>query len=189
VNHVPVDEGHQDIVFEDIRRSLRRHVTLPPLLAGWIRSDRRKTRMNRRCLLVFAGVLLLVAGCSGPNQDDESPDATQAMQTLTGEVFYLERRYLPAGAKLHITLKDVSKVGAPSTVIATSTTLLARAQPYQFALEYSPADIDASKQYTLHASITFYEELLFTSAKKLDPFKHPEETIRIQLKMVGPPGE
>ena len=59
----------------------------------------------------------------------------------------------------------------------------------QSTLDYSPADIDASKQYTLHASITFYEELLFTSAKKLDPFKHPEEAIRIQLKMVGPSEE
>ena len=142
--------------------------------------------MNKRRLLLFAGALLLTTGCSGPDQGDEGSIAAPSLQTLTGEVFYLERRYLPAGAELHITLKDVSKVGAPATVIATSTTLLARSQPYQFTLEYSPADIDARKQYTLHASITFYGELLFTSAKKLDPFKHPEETISIQLKMVGP---
>ena len=142
--------------------------------------------MSKPWSLVVAVVLLMTTGCSGSEHNDESSDATPSLQTLTGEVFYRERRYVPPGAELHITLKDVSQVGAPSTVVATSTILLAGAQPYQFTLDYSPADIDARKQYTLHASITFYGELLFTSAKRLDPFKHPEDTISIQLKLVGP---
>lgn len=143
--------------------------------------------MHKQWCLVFAGVLFLMTGCSGPDDVDETPDAAPAPQTLIGEVFYRERKYLPPGAELHITLKEVSKVGASSTVVAESTTLLAGSQPYQFTLDYSPADIDAREQYTLHASITFYGELLFTSATRTDPFEKPEEKIAIRVTTIGPP--
>jgi putative lipoprotein len=145
--------------------------------------------MSKNRFLVLAGVLLLVAGCSEPDHDEEVSDATPPSQTLTGEVFYRERKYVPPGAKLHITLQDVPQVGMPTTVMATSTILLAGSQPYAFALDYSPADIDAGRQYTLHAAITFYDELLFTSAKRVDPFEHPEDTISIQVKEVGSSAE
>jgi uncharacterized lipoprotein YbaY len=145
--------------------------------------------MNKQWFLVLAGALLLMAGCSGPSHDDDDADATQSLQTLTGEVFYRERKYVPPGAKLNITLEDVSKAGAPSTVIAASTTLLAGSQPYRFALDYSPADVDARRQYNLRATITFYDDLLFMSSKRLDPFRHPEDTISIQVTVVGSPRE
>lgn len=142
--------------------------------------------MNNRWFLVFTGVLLSLMGCSGPSHDDDGSDTTQPLQTLTGEVFYRERRYVPPGAELNVTLEDVSEAGAPSTVVATSTTLLAGSQPYKFALDYSPADIDARLQYNLRATITFYDDLLFMSSKRLDPFKHPEDTITLQVTLVGP---
>lgn len=142
--------------------------------------------MNNRWFLVFTGVLLSLMGCSGPSHNDDGSDTTQPLQTLTGEVFFRERRYLPPGAELNVTLEDVSKAGAPSTVVATSTTLLAGSQPYKFALDYSPADIDARLQYNLRATITFYDDLLFMSSKRFDPFKHPEDTITLQVTLVGP---
>lgn len=147
----------------------------------------KSTRMNNQWLLVFASALVLMTSCSERGQDDEGPDATQSLETITGEVFYRERRFLPPGAELHITLEDVSEAGAPATVVATSTKLLAGAQPYRFELDYLPADIDPRKQYTLRATITFYGELLLTSATRLDPFRHPEDTISIRVTMVGPP--
>lgn len=145
--------------------------------------------MNKQNFLVATGVLLLMSGCSGPDRDDDPSDTAPALQTLSGEVYYRERKFLPPGAELNIALKDVSKVGAPATVIATSTTLLAGSQPYQFSLDYSPADIDKAGEYTLRATVTFYGELLFTSATRLDPFKRPDEAISIELRMIGSTGE
>ena len=143
--------------------------------------------MNKERFLVLAGVLLLATGCSGPANDDQSPGVVQPPQTLTGEVYYNEQYYLPAGAHLSIFLQTVPAAGTPPVIIATSKTLLAGRQPYRFTLQYSPADIDARKQYTLRATITFYEDLLFTSATRIDPFKHPEDPISMRVTLIGPP--
>ena len=140
--------------------------------------------MNRYWFLFLTFVLLLMTGCSESDPDDESLAAMPSLQTLSGDVFYRERIYVPPGAKLHISLKDVPDAGIPSTVLARTTILLAGSQPYQFALDYSPADIDPNLDYTLRAEITFYDDLLFTSAKRLDPFKQPEGTIRIEVRSI-----
>lgn len=161
----------------------RRRIKIPGGRVVSVKSN----RMNKQWLLVFASTLVLMTSCSERGQDDEGSNATQPLETITGEVFYRERRFLPPGAELHITLEDVSEAGAPATVVATSTKLLAGAQPYRFELDYMPADIDPRKQYTLRATITFYGELLLTSATRLDPFRHPEDTISIRVTMVGPP--
>ena len=141
--------------------------------------------MNKYWFLLIAGALLFVSACSESGHDEEIAAVAPPLATLTGEVFYRDPQYLPPGAELHITLEDVSKVGARSTVIAESTILLAGRQPYAFTLDYSPADIDARMQYALRAKITFYGELLFTSARRVDPFKHPGDTISIELTMIG----
>jgi putative lipoprotein len=138
--------------------------------------------MNKRWFLVLANLLFLATGCSEPGPDEAPSEAAPALETLSGEAFYRERKYVPPGAKLHVTLEDVSRADASSTVIASSTTLLAGSQPYQFTLDYSPADIDARLQYSLRATITFYDELLFTSTTRLDPFENPDEPISIELK-------
>ena len=143
--------------------------------------------MSKHWFLVLAGALLLATGCSGPANDGESPDATQPPQTLTGEVFYNEKYYLPAGAKLNVFLETAPDAGTSPALIATSTTLLAGRQPYRFTLDYSPGDIDAHKQYTLRATIVFYDDLLFTSATRLDPFRQPEDTISMRVTLVGTP--
>jgi putative lipoprotein len=64
------------------------------------------------------------------------------MQTLSGEVFYRERKLLPPGAELRVTLEDVSKMDVPSTIIGTSTQLLTGAPPYKFSLDYPASDIE-----------------------------------------------
>lgn len=141
--------------------------------------------MNKYWFLLLTFLPFLMTGCSKPVDDEEIPEAPPALQTLSGDVFYRERIYVPPGAKLHISLKDVPDAGSPSTVIASSTILLAGSQPYRFTLDYSPADIDANLDYTLRAEVRFYDDLLFTSAKRLDPFKHPDDTISIELKSIG----
>ena len=133
-------------------------------------------------LLVVAGWLTLLLGCSEPSQDGEAADIRQ---TLVGEAFYRERKLLPPGAELHVTLEDVSKMDVASTVIATFTQSLTGAPPYKFALDYSVADIDSRMQYSLRAKIMLDGTLLFTSTERLDPFTHPEDAIVIKLSMVG----
>lgn len=145
--------------------------------------------MNRYWFLLLAVAPLLASGCSAPDKDDASSDTVPSLATLSGEAFYRERIYVPPGAKLHISLKDVPDAGMPSTVVAKSTILLAGSQPYQFTLDYSPADIDASTQYTLRAEIMFYDDLLFTSAHRVDPFAQTDEKISIQLNAVSSSGE
>lgn len=145
------------------------------------------TRIDVQWTLVLAGMLVLLAGCSEPDRDEARSEASPALQTLTGEAFYRERKYVPPGAKLHVTLEDVSKADTSSTVIASSTILLAGSQPYQFTLDYSPADIDIRLQYSLRATITFYDDLLFTSTRRYDPFANPDEPISIELKTAGWP--
>jgi putative lipoprotein len=106
-------------------------------------------------------------------------------QTLVGEAFYRERKLLPPGAELHLTLEDVSKMDVPSSVIATSTQALAGAPPYEFNLGYFEADIDSRMQYNLRAAIMLDGKLLFTSTEQLNPFREPEKDIVIMLSMVS----
>lgn len=140
--------------------------------------------MKTYWFLLLTLVLLLLAGCSESQHEAEGFEAPPPLQTLSGDVFYRERIYVPPGAKLHITLQDVPDAGKPSTVVARSTILLAGSQPYRFTLDYSPADIDANLDYTLRAEIRFYDDLLFTSAKRLDPFKGTEGTISIEVRSI-----
>jgi heat shock protein HslJ len=87
-----------------------------------------------------AGWLFLLIGCSEQTQQGET---SGVKKTLVGEVFYRERILLPPGAKLHLTLEDVSKMDVPSTVIATASQVLAGAPPYEFSLDYYAEDIDS----------------------------------------------
>jgi putative lipoprotein len=138
--------------------------------------------MNKIWLLLAASWLFLLIGCSEQTQDEEP---AEIMQSLSGEVFYRERKLLPPGAELRVTLEDVSKMDVPSTIIATSTQLLTGAPPYKFSLDYPASDIEMRMEYGLRATITLDGKLLFTSTERLDPFKHPEDVIVIQLNMVG----
>jgi putative lipoprotein len=138
--------------------------------------------MKKIRLLVFAGWLFLLLGCSEQTQHGESAETKQA---LVGEAFYRERKLLPPGAELHVTLEDVSKMDVASTIIATSTQSLTGAPPYTFSLDYSAADIDPRMQYSIRAKIMHDGALLFTSTERLDPFKNPGDTITIKLSMVG----
>lgn len=120
------------------------------------------------------------------------------MKSILGEVFYRERRMLPPPAELTVTLEDVSRADAPSTLVATFTKPLeGKAPPYSFAVEYDPSEIQPKRRYSLRSKITMKDrdgkdQLLMTSTKALDPFhRQPgeEETaIEIQLSMVGRSG-
>jgi putative lipoprotein len=107
------------------------------------------------------------------------------MAVIEGEVFYRERRLLPPGAELRVTLEDVSRMDVTSTVIAESTQMLTGAPPYSFALPYPPERIEARMQYSLRATIRVHDRLLFTSTERLDPFRDPGARLSILLNAAG----
>jgi len=138
--------------------------------------------MKKIWVSLVVGWIVMLLGCAEQNQEIEMSDLKQ---TLVGEAFYRERKLLPPGAELHLTLEDVSKMDVPSSVIATSKQALTGAPPYEFELGYVDADVDSRMQYNLRATIMLDDELLFTSTEQLNPFREPEKDIVIMLSMVS----
>jgi putative lipoprotein len=133
-------------------------------------------------LSIFVSALMLfnLSAC-GDKTEVEQPSATA---TLSGEVFYRERKLLPPGAVLKVTLEDVSKMDVASTLIGESSQVLDGAPPYAFSLEYPSDAIDARMQYGLRATIHMQDQLIFTSTQHLDPFKTSADPISIMLSSV-----
>jgi putative lipoprotein len=117
---------------------------------------------NRRMrLVVLAIVIAALSGCqsvSGPEHGTQgSTPATRTTEpTLVhGRAFYLERMMLPPGATLEVQLIDdaLADAGATTATIASKSWSDLHGPPYEFALPYDSARIDASKHYSLRASL------------------------------------
>jgi uncharacterized lipoprotein YbaY/heat shock protein HslJ len=111
--------------------------------------------MHTRTLLLVAAALL--GACSTPQIE------TPASASITGTASYRERMMLPPGAKLEVTLEDVSRADAPADVIGRAEVEAAKAPPYAFSLPYDPARINASHRYSVRARITADGKLMFQS--------------------------
>jgi putative lipoprotein len=84
---------------------------------------------------------------------------------VTGSASYRQRIAIPADTVLRVRLEDVSRQDAPAEVIAERTVPTeGRQVPIPFRLEYDPAAIDASRRYSVRASLSTGEKLLFTTA-------------------------
>jgi len=142
--------------------------------------------MKKLWVPLVAGWIVMLLGCTEQNQEIKMSDLKQ---TLAGEAYYRERKLLPSGAELRLTLEDVSKMDVPSSIIAASTQALTGAPPYEFKLGYFEADVDSRMQYNLRATIMLDGELLFTSTEQLNPFREPEKDIVIMLSMVSATNE
>src|SRR5687767_10606730 len=83
----------------------------------------------------------------------ETPAAARV--TLNGTAAYRQRIALPPEARLEVTLSDVSRMDAPSLVIAeTEIETAGRQAPIHFALDYDPARIVPGGSYAVAARIT-----------------------------------
>jgi putative lipoprotein len=141
--------------------------------------------MNLKAFFITASLLTLIGCGDGPMQQYESEDQpTVNNQTLTGEVTYRERKLLPPGVTLHVTLEDVSKMDVASVLIAETSSVITGAPPYAFTLDYDKALINSKIRYSLRAKLLLNEQLLFTSTEQLDPFKTASENLNINLTMV-----
>lgn len=143
--------------------------------------------MNSKILALVTGIFLLL-GCDKPEQSSQVNTMVKTMPAasgvITGQVMYRERKMLPPGAQLTVTLEDVSKMDVASQVIATSSQVIQGGPPYKFSLTYDKSAIEKVMQYSLRAQIKLAERLLFTSTERLDPFGQAERPIEITLSMI-----
>ncbi|WP_392339349.1 YbaY family lipoprotein [Moritella marina] len=132
-------------------------------------------RRNRKTALtaaVITGLLISLAGCVTTDQQAAKVEqsVTLKQQTLTANVFYLQRIALPPGAQVSLILEDVSKMDVAAEVIAKQTITAASAPPYAINLSYNETLIKPQHRYALRAQITLDGQLLFTNTEQVDAF-------------------
>lgn len=136
-------------------------------------------------LLFALSCLFILFGCSETDNDESAATSeTITMSQLSGEVFYLQRKMLPPGSVLTVSLEDVSKMDVASTKIAEVKQEIAGGPPYAFTLEYNAGLIKEKMRYSLRAKITLEGALLMTSTEAFNPFTADQDNIEIKLSMV-----
>lgn len=155
---------------------------------------KNKHGVNRKTALstaVIAGLLLSLSGCATTDGQKTSVEKTMAAQTIekqtiTANVFYLQRIGLPPGAQVTLILEDISKVDMPAVVIAEQTITAASPPPYQLDVSYDAAKIKPQHRYALRANITLDGQLLFTNTEQVDAFANqglaPSEIVVSQVR-------
>jgi putative lipoprotein len=131
--------------------------------------------MLKRYLLSVACVLSLIA--CGPRMPDSN--------VIEGSVSYREKILLPANAIVRVQLQDVAKQDVAATQLSQVQFPAETGPPYAFELEYFPAQILPSGRYTLRATITHEDRLLFTSDTHIPAFQ--DGPIDIVVKRVRAP--
>ena len=117
----------------------------------------RRSRMTAAACVMAA---FLGAGCRG----EPDPIELEAGQPVTGSVSYRTRIALPPDAEVVVTLEDVTRADARSTVVATQTIpTRGRQVPIPFELAYPRALFDPSHRYAVRAQIRRGGDVLFTS--------------------------
>ncbi|MDX2319905.1 MAG: YbaY family lipoprotein [Moritella sp.] len=151
--------------------------------------QKNKHRLNRKTVLtaaVITGLLMSLGGCVTTDQLANNGGQALQQQTMTANVFYLQRIALPPGAQVSLVLEDVSKMDAPAEVIAEQSMTAVGAPPYQLNLSYNVAQIKPQHRYALRAKITLDGQLLFTNTEQVDAFANqgvtPSEILVSQVR-------
>ena len=153
--------------------------------------QKNRRLLNRKTALsaaIITGLLISLAGCA--TTDQQATKVEQAaiiqQQTITANVFYLQRIALPPGAEVSLILEDVSKMDMPAEVIAEQIFTAVGAPPYQVNLSYNEAQIKPLHRYVLRAQITLDGQLLFTNTQQVDAFANqglkPSEILVSQVR-------
>lgn len=115
----------------------------------------------------------------------------QGQATVTGTVTYLERILLPPTAKVTVQLLDVSLADAAATTLAEQVIDTAgQGPPYAYSLSYDPAAIKDNLSYSVRATITDGEQLIFTSTTNIPVITrgNPTSDVEILVSRVGDSG-
>ena len=138
--------------------------------------------MPNRALAAFAVfaivALAAVAGCndsdtpttpvSAPRPTAEPTAAASCPpdncpRSVVGSVDYLDDVVLPPDAVLNVRISDISIADVSSVTISERTIVNPGQVPISFALGYDPDDIDERRDYSMQASITRGDRLLFAN--------------------------
>lgn len=161
--------------------------------------------MIRRSAVVVPLMTIVLQGCNAPKAQEAMPmdpnlsasnpsiaAGEQSMASFAGSVTYRPRIALPPDAVVRVTLEDVSKADAPSTVIGeTSVVTEGKQVPIPFTVAYSPAKLQPNGRYNVRATIRVGDQLAFTTttATPFDPSKTPIEiVVQPASASVPPPG-
>lgn len=140
----------------------------------------------------FAIATLLVLAFAGLAVA-QTPSGPHPASRVTGSVSYEESRPLSKKAVLDVQLLDVSRAGAPATIVGeTRIGLKGKRSPIAFVVQYDEARIVAANRYTLRATIKAGDKLLFTSTGSYPVITHgAPRDVELELqpapKPSGPP--
>ena len=111
-----------------------------------------------------------------------------SINTVIGTVSYLEKIALPAGATVRVDLLDTSRADVVASPLASQTIRTNGEQiPLSFRLLYRPADIVASRTYTVRAEIRIDGVLRFTTDTAVRVLTDPAATRTVALVLVAAP--
>jgi len=117
-------------------------------------------QMNRRNSLLVLGAMAgasLLGGCAMP-----SSSSSAAPLRVSGTVSYRERIALDPAAEVRVQLLDVSRMDAPSVVLAEQRIQAGgRQPPFAYELKVDAARIDPRMPYAVSARILRGEHLMF----------------------------
>jgi putative lipoprotein len=111
---------------------------------------------SRHARVALALLTLWVAGTA-------RADAAEAKNRITGSATYRERVALTPDAVFEATLEEVSRVDAPSRVLARTRRTHLGQVPIAFEIAYDRRRIDSARRYVVRASIHVGGRLRFTS--------------------------
>lgn len=137
--------------------------------------QKNRRRINGKSVLTTAAIaslLIGLGGCATTEQGTTKVEqaTTIQQQTVTANVFYLQRIALPPGAEVSLILEDVSKMDVAAEIISQQTIMAVGAPPYKMALSYNAGKINPQHNYALRAQITLDGQLLFTNTEQVDAF-------------------
>lgn len=100
--------------------------------------------------------LLTLPGCATGVAEPE-------MASVSGQALYRERIAAPPGARLEVVLEDISRADAPAERLGEVVIEQAGQPPYEFTIDYDPAQIQPAHEYRVRARLLEGDELLFVT--------------------------
>jgi len=144
----------------------------------------------RLAVLVAATALVACQSVNGPEQRPGVAPATPTPQTVVrGRATYLERILLAPGATLDVQLIDDASAdasGAATATIASARWNDLHGPPYEFALPYDAARVDAKSRYSLRATLRDAGgHLEFATDRRVEVVPGTSEIVEFRLAKVS----
>lgn len=107
-------------------------------------------------------------------------------QAISGTVAYRDRAALPRDAVLNVELREVLSYGNSRPITLTRQSYTAARQPIQFELDYDPTQIDARRNYVLHANITSGGRQIYSMRQDVPVLgNNPSQNVQLLVESTG----